>query len=158
MRSYAETELVRMNKQLQGIAPAEIIHWVMQNVQKPLVITGFSPFDSAILQACSAVKGGIRTVRYETSNSVEPATVPASEHRQSVFFRKLIKQERPDVVFTSFRRSRSSLAEVAGILSYDKDSDLLIVSPFYHWSDQQMFAYLEEQGVKISGFPVFQKN
>lgn len=157
IKRYSETELMRMNKQLRGIAPAEIIHWVMGKVQKPVVITGFSPLDPAVLKACSAVKRGISVIRYVTAYLIKSETVPASECTQSGFFRKLIRHEKPDVVFTNFRRGRSNLIDTTGILSYDKDCGLLMVSPFYHWSDHQVAVYLEEH-VQVLEFPTFQKN
>lgn len=58
-------------------------------------------------------------------------------------FQRAMKQQKPDVWFTNLRAGQTSFRDSIGILSYGKDG-LLKVSPFYHWSDKKLDAYLAE--------------
>jgi phosphoadenosine phosphosulfate reductase len=58
-------------------------------------------------------------------------------------FQRAMKQQQPDVWFTNLRKGQTSFRDSIDILSYSKDG-LLKVSPFYHWSDEKLDAYLEE--------------
>lgn len=61
-------------------------------------------------------------------------------------FQRAMKQQQPDVWFTNLRKGQTSFRDSIDILSYSKDG-LLKVSPFYHWSDEKLDAYLEEHGL-----------
>lgn len=58
-------------------------------------------------------------------------------------FKRAMAEHRPDVWFTNLRKGQTALRDSLGILSLGKDG-VLKVSPFYHWSDTQLDAYLAE--------------
>jgi phosphoadenosine phosphosulfate reductase len=58
-------------------------------------------------------------------------------------FQRAMKEQNPDVWFTNLRKGQTTFRDSIDILSYSKDG-ILKVSPFYHWSDQELNVYLEE--------------
>lgn len=66
MKRFTESELQEMNRQLQGIPPAEIIQWLIYNSESPVVTTNFRPYEAAILHACSRVQHDMRVVWCDT--------------------------------------------------------------------------------------------
>lgn len=58
-------------------------------------------------------------------------------------FQRAMIQQKPDVWFTNLRKGQTAFRDSIGVLSYSKDG-ILKVSPFYHWSDEKLDAYLEE--------------
>ena len=58
-------------------------------------------------------------------------------------FLRAMRQQNPDVWFTNLRKGQTSFRDSIDILSYSKDG-ILKVSPFYHWSDEKLDAYLEK--------------
>ncbi|MFS4469692.1 phosphoadenosine phosphosulfate reductase family protein [Maribacter sp. 2210JD10-5] len=58
-------------------------------------------------------------------------------------FKRAMKAHRPDVWFTNLRKGQTALRDSLNILSLSKDG-VLKVSPFYHWSDTQLDAYLSK--------------
>ncbi len=58
-------------------------------------------------------------------------------------FQRAMKEQNPDVWFTNLRKGQTAFRDSIDILSYSKDG-ILKVSPFYHWSDQELDVYLEE--------------
>ena len=58
-------------------------------------------------------------------------------------FQRAMKEQKPDVWFTNLRQGQTTFRDSIDILSYSKDG-VLKVSPFYHWSDQELDVYLEE--------------
>lgn len=61
-------------------------------------------------------------------------------------FLRAMDQQNPDVWFTNLRKGQTSFRNSIDILSYSKDG-ILKVSPFYHWSDEKLDAYLEENAL-----------
>ncbi len=61
-------------------------------------------------------------------------------------FRRAMEEHKPDVWFTNLRKGQTALRDSLDVLSLSKDG-VLKVSPFYHWSDTQLDAYLQEQGL-----------
>lgn len=59
-------------------------------------------------------------------------------------FKRAMAAHKPDVWFTNLRKGQTALRDSLDILSVSKDG-VLKVSPFYHWSDAQLDAYLEEK-------------
>ena len=57
-------------------------------------------------------------------------------------FWRAMEELKPDVWFTNLRKGQTSFRDSIGVLSYSKDG-VLKVSPFYHWSDQDLDVYLE---------------
>ncbi|NAS13949.1 phosphoadenosine phosphosulfate reductase domain-containing protein [Poritiphilus flavus] len=56
-------------------------------------------------------------------------------------FRRAMKEHQPDLWFTNLRKGQTSLRDTLDVLSVSKDG-VLKVSPFYHWSDAELDAYL----------------
>ncbi len=52
MRKFTNRELNKLNSQLRGVAPSEIIQWVLSASDNPVVTTNFRPYEAAILHAC----------------------------------------------------------------------------------------------------------
>ncbi len=61
-------------------------------------------------------------------------------------FKRAMEEHRPDVWFTNLRKGQTALRDSLDILSLGKDGTLK-VSPFYHWNDEQLDAYLEERSL-----------
>lgn len=61
-------------------------------------------------------------------------------------FRRAMQVHQPDVWFTNLRKGQTALRDSLDILSLSKDG-VLKVSPFYHWNDAQLDAYLKERNL-----------
>jgi len=58
-------------------------------------------------------------------------------------FNRAMAEHKPDVWFTNLRSGQTAFRNSIDVVSISKDG-VLKVSPFYHWSDEQLDAYLEE--------------
>lgn len=58
-------------------------------------------------------------------------------------FRRAMDEHKPDVWLTNLRKGQTAHRDSLDVLSLGKDG-VLKVSPFYHWSDIQLDAYLKE--------------
>jgi len=58
-------------------------------------------------------------------------------------FNRAMEEHKPDVWFTNLRSGQTAFRSSIDIVSLSKDGRLK-VSPFYHWSDAELDAYLEE--------------
>ncbi|WP_394750743.1 phosphoadenosine phosphosulfate reductase domain-containing protein [Spongiimicrobium salis] len=58
-------------------------------------------------------------------------------------FRRAMAEHQPDLWFTNLRKGQTALRDSLDIFSLSKDG-VLKVSPFYHWDDAQLDAYLTE--------------
>jgi len=61
-------------------------------------------------------------------------------------FGRAMKEHDPDVWFTNLRKGQTALRDSLDVLSLSGDG-VLKVSPFYHWSDAQLDAYLSAHGL-----------
>lgn len=61
-------------------------------------------------------------------------------------FKRAMGEYKPDVWFTNLRKGQTALRNSLDILSLSKDG-VLKVSPFYHWDDAKLDAYLEERNL-----------
>lgn len=61
-------------------------------------------------------------------------------------FARAMKEHQPDVWFTNLRKGQTAFRNSIDIVSVSKDG-ILKVSPFYHWSDEELNAYLEEKNL-----------
>ena len=61
-------------------------------------------------------------------------------------FNRAMQENKPDVWFTNLRKGQTAFRSSIDIVSMSKDG-LLKVSPFYHWSDEQLDAYLVEHNL-----------
>ena len=58
-------------------------------------------------------------------------------------FKRAMAEFKPDVWFTNLRKGQTAHRDSLDILSLSKDG-VLKVSPFYHWNDTQLDAYLRK--------------
>ena len=61
-------------------------------------------------------------------------------------FNRAMEEHKPDVWFTNLRSGQTAFRSSIDIVSLSKDGRLK-VSPFYHWSDAALDAYLEENNL-----------
>ncbi|RZS92239.1 phosphoadenosine phosphosulfate reductase family protein [Aquimarina brevivitae] len=61
-------------------------------------------------------------------------------------FKRAMEDFKPDVWFTNLRKGQTALRDSLDILSVSKDGTLK-VSPFYHYSDDALDAYLKENNL-----------
>jgi phosphoadenosine phosphosulfate reductase len=61
-------------------------------------------------------------------------------------FNRAMKEHKPAVWFTNLRSGQTAFRNSIDIVSLSKDG-VLKVSPFYHWSDEKLDAYLEEHNL-----------
>lgn len=58
-------------------------------------------------------------------------------------FKRAMEAHQPDVWFTNLRKGQTVFRDNLNIFSFSKNG-VLKVSPFYHWSDEQLEGYLAE--------------
>ena len=58
-------------------------------------------------------------------------------------FQRAMEQHQPDVWFTNLRKGQTALRDKLDILSLSSDG-VLKVSPFYHYSDEELDVYMKE--------------
>lgn len=58
-------------------------------------------------------------------------------------FKRAMLEHQPDVWFTNLRKGQTNFRDSIGTLSYGPDR-ILKVSPFYHYSDEELDVYLKE--------------
>ncbi|NER16166.1 phosphoadenosine phosphosulfate reductase domain-containing protein [Spongiivirga citrea] len=58
-------------------------------------------------------------------------------------FKRAMAKHQPDIWFTNLRKGQTALRDSLDIFSQGKDG-VLKVSPFYHWTDTQLDAYISE--------------
>ncbi len=56
-------------------------------------------------------------------------------------FTRAMQEHKPDVWFTNLRKGQTAFRDSINIVSVSRDG-MIKVSPFYHWSDSQLDAYL----------------
>lgn len=61
-------------------------------------------------------------------------------------FRRAMTAHRPDVWFTNLRKGQTAHRDSLNILSLSNDG-VLKVSPFYHWNDTHLDAYLKDRNL-----------
>ena len=61
-------------------------------------------------------------------------------------FKRAMLEHQPDIWFTNLRKGQTALRDTLDIFSLS-NAGVLKVSPFYHWSDAQLDAYLRERGL-----------
>lgn len=61
-------------------------------------------------------------------------------------FRRAMTAHKPDVWFTNLRKGQTAHRDSLNILSLSRD-EVLKVSPFYHWNDTHLNAYLKERNL-----------
>ena len=61
-------------------------------------------------------------------------------------FRRAMKEHQPDVWFTNLRKGQTAFRDGIDIVSFSNDGTMK-VSPFYHYSDEELDAYLREHNL-----------
>jgi len=73
----------------------------------------------------------------------DPQHIVFTEQVKLEPFNRAMREHQPDVWFTNLRSGQTAFRNSIDIVSISKDG-ILKVSPFYHWSDEQLDAYLAE--------------
>lgn len=61
-------------------------------------------------------------------------------------FNRAMREHKPDVWFTNLRKGQTEFRNSINVVSFSKDG-ILKVSPFYHYSDAQLDAYLKDNNL-----------
>ncbi len=62
-------------------------------------------------------------------------------------FRRAMAEHQPDVWFTNLRKGQTAFRDSLDIVSQGTDG-VLKVSPFFHWTDEELDVYLEEHNLE----------
>ncbi len=76
MKNYSEIELKKLNSQLKGAAPSDIIQWILSSSENPVLTTNFRPYEAVILHACTQVDASIKVIWCDTGYN----TLPTYKH------------------------------------------------------------------------------
>lgn len=174
--------LALFNSNLRYEDPLEIVSFVIDLYERPLVTTSFGAYSAAILYACTKVKKDIPVIWCDTGYNTEatyhhvrrlrkklnlnleiftpkyttaymesvlgrpeldnPNHPEFSERVKLEPFQRAFEKYKPDLWFTNLRKNQTKHRDDLDILSLGKNG-VLKVSPFYHFSNKQMLAYLE---------------
>ncbi len=63
---FSGIELEEANKLLKDLEPMQIIEWVLEHAQKPILTTNFGPYSASLLHAVTAVKKDINVIWCDT--------------------------------------------------------------------------------------------
>lgn len=74
----------------------------------------------------------------------DPKHVLFTEQVKLEPFARAMKEHQPDVWFTNLRKGQTAFRNSIGIVSQSKDG-IIKVSPFYHWTDEELDSYLVEK-------------
>lgn len=74
----------------------------------------------------------------------DPKHVLFTEQVKLEPFARAMKEHQPDVWFTNLRKGQTAFRDSIGIVSQSKDG-IIKVSPFYHWTDEELDSYLVEK-------------
>ncbi|WP_299387408.1 phosphoadenosine phosphosulfate reductase family protein [uncultured Lacinutrix sp.] len=70
-------DLDKINKELEGKTPQEVVEWAISIAKSPVVTTNFRPYEAAILKITSAVKKDLKVIwcdtGYNTPNTYKHA-------------------------------------------------------------------------------------
>ena len=77
MGKIMSLDLDKINKELEGKTPQEIVEWAISVAESPVVTTNFRPYETAILKITSATKKEIKVIwcdtGYNTPNTYKHA-------------------------------------------------------------------------------------
>ncbi|WP_091897322.1 phosphoadenosine phosphosulfate reductase family protein [Polaribacter sp. KT25b] len=73
-------DLDKINKDLKGKSPAEIIAWAISFAKKPVITTNFRPYEVAILKAVTDVQRDIKVIWCDTGYN----TVQTYKHAEEI--------------------------------------------------------------------------
>lgn len=79
--------------------------------------------------------------------------VDTPEHKKFTFdvklepFQRAMNHHKPDIWFTNLRKGQTAFRDSLDIISQGSDG-VIKVSPFFHWTDKQLDAYLEEHNLE----------
>ena len=94
----------------------------------------YTPVETAAYR--DAINGGIPSVD-------SPLHAEFTRQVKLEPFARAMQEHQPDVWFTNLRKGQTAFRDSIDILSYSKDG-ILKVSPFYHYSDEELDDYLKE--------------
>ena len=65
-------DVEKLNEELKGKSPKEIIAWAVEYGNAPVVTTNFRPYEAAILHACTDVKNDMPVIWCDTGYNTAP--------------------------------------------------------------------------------------
>lgn len=77
----------------------------------------------------------------------DPAHAEFTEQVKLEPFRRAMDEHQPDLWFTNLRKGQTAFRDTLDVVSADS-SGLVKVSPFFHYSDEDLDLYLEEHGLE----------
>ncbi|SDR68224.1 phosphoadenylylsulfate reductase (thioredoxin) [Polaribacter sp. KT25b] len=80
MGKIMSLDLDKINKDLKGKSPAEIIAWAISFAKKPVITTNFRPYEVAILKAVTDVQRDIKVIWCDTGYN----TVQTYKHAEEI--------------------------------------------------------------------------
>ncbi|MCX6956606.1 MAG: phosphoadenosine phosphosulfate reductase family protein [Verrucomicrobia bacterium] len=185
--SLSPAEITRLNTELRGKSPLEIVRWaVAQAGGRAIVSTNFRPYEAAVLHVAVQAQADIPVLWVDHGYN-RPATYKHAEelrtrfklnlkpflprmtaaHRDAIHgpipttedeeglkkfsavmklepFQRGMKELAPSVWITALRKVQNPNRAGLDIVSPDDNFGALKVSPFFHFSDADMEAYLEQ--------------
>ena len=105
-----DEKINRLNQQLKGISPEEIIAWALERSRRPILTTNFRPYEVAILHAVTTIDPGIPVIWCDTGYNT-PQTYRHAE--------ELIERLRLDVRLYTPRQTAAHREAVMGIPDID---------------------------------------
>ena len=73
-------DLDKVNKELQGKSPEEIISWAISYAKNPIITTNFRPYEVAILNAVTEVQKDIKVIWCDTGYN----TIQTYKHAEEI--------------------------------------------------------------------------
>ncbi len=89
---------------------------------------------------------GYRDVNLGIPNHDQPEHKEFTEQVKLTPFKRAFSDHNPDVWFTNLRKGQTAFRDSIDIVSINVDG-VLKVSPFYHWTDEQLDAYLAKHNL-----------
>tara|TARA_R110002124_G_scaffold98201_2_gene243511 strand:+ start:259 stop:885 length:627 start_codon:yes stop_codon:yes gene_type:complete len=80
MGQIMSLDLDKVNKELQGKSPEEIISWAISYAKNPIITTNFRPYEVAILNAVTEVQKDIKVIWCDTGYN----TIQTYKHAEEI--------------------------------------------------------------------------
>jgi phosphoadenosine phosphosulfate reductase len=87
-----------------------------------------------------------REVEMGIPDIADPEHILFTEQVKLEPFRRAMKEHSPEVWFANLRKGQTAHRDCLDVFSYSRDG-ILKISPFFHWSDQQLDTYLSGFGL-----------
>jgi len=170
------------NENVRYEDPLEIISFVLEFSDRPILTTSFGPYSAAILHAVTRVQSDIQVVWCDTGYNTRATYMhakklmgrfslnleiftpkyttaflnahlgrPSLDNPAHGKFSDIVKLDpfdrafekyQPDLWFTNIRKHQTAHRDTLNVFSFSSEG-ILKVSPFYHYSDQDLLDYMD---------------